>query len=186
LKNKKKINYICEVNYPTSSAYSIHVLKMCDALAQKHIVNLYVPFSESSVNKLKENYLLKNNINIIKIFNKKKKLNFLNRIFFSLKIIKDIKKNNDQKFFCLSRSVIFSIISSVLKIKTIIEVHHELSGLTNKIYTILRKLGYLNNLKYIFTHKNLVKIFKVKNRNYLCLDDAVNIKDFVNYKTKKI
>ena len=41
---KRLINYVCEVNYPNTSAYGIHVLKMCDALKSKNSnVNLISP-----------------------------------------------------------------------------------------------------------------------------------------------
>ena len=30
----KKINYIAELNLPSTSAYSIHVMKMCDAFTK--------------------------------------------------------------------------------------------------------------------------------------------------------
>ena len=159
---------------------------MCDALARNNIVNLYVPFCSESKKKLKGNYLLKNKINVKKIFDRRKKLNFFSRISYSLKIINNIKRNNNQNSFCLSRSIIFGILASILNIKTILEIHHELSGLTNHTYYFLKKLGYLKNLKYIFIHKNLVKKFNVKKDEYLCLDDAIDLSDFKNYKTKKL
>ena len=77
MKNKIIVNYICEVNYPNSSAYGIHVLKMCDALTNKNtIVNLFAPNISVSKKKLKNIYQIRNNINFVNIFNKKKNLNF--------------------------------------------------------------------------------------------------------------
>mgnify|MGYP001499775255 FL=1 len=75
--NKKIIiNYICEVNYPTTSAYGLHVLKMCDAFAKENKVNLILPFSSAKKNKLDKDYLIKNHINYSNIFKKKISFNF--------------------------------------------------------------------------------------------------------------
>ena len=53
------------------------------------------------------------------------------------------------------------------------------------IYFILRTVGLLRNLNYIFIHKNLIKIFNVRKGSYICLDDAVKIEDF-DIKRKKL
>ena len=71
---KKNIYYVCEVNLPNSSAYAIHVLKMCDALVCKNFdVNLIIPSSSLSTTAIKKNYILKNKINFLKIFQQRKK-----------------------------------------------------------------------------------------------------------------
>ena len=158
MKNKFLINYICEVNYPNSSAYGIHVLKMCDAFAEQKIrVNLFVPNLSIKIKKLKNDYKIKNSINFFKIFKKKNNLNILTRIYFSLIILNNqfINKKNYRNFF-ISRSVIFVLIGSLLKKNIIIELHHNLSGVTKYLFTIFKYLGILNNLKYIFIHKNIL------------------------------
>ena len=43
----------------------------------------------------------------------------------------------------------------------------------------------MNNLRYIFIHKNLVKIFNPKRNFFICLDDAVDTRDFNFKKPKK-
>ena len=72
-----------------------------------------------------------------------------------------------------------------LEKKTILEIHHNLTGLTKILFYVLKFLGLINNLKYIFIHKNLLEIFKVRKNDYICLDDAVNINDFKNFKKSK-
>ncbi len=178
MKKKIIINYVCEVNYPNTSAYGIHVLKMCDAFAKNNKVNLFVPSSSCSFGKLKKDYKIKNKFKLIKIFNNKKKANFLNRLFFSLKILINIKKKLTTKSLFISRSVIFAILFNFYSKNIILELHHQLSGLTKILFNSLKSLSLLNNIKYIFIHKNLTQIFKPKNKYYLCLDDAVDIKDF--------
>ena len=111
------INYICEVNYPNSSAYSIHVLKMCDAFAEKNYkVNLFVPFSNKSFKKLTNDYNIKSKFSFIKIFRRKREINFFNRLLFSLEIIKKIDNININSLL-ISRSVIFAILASLYQKK---------------------------------------------------------------------
>jgi len=88
MNNNKILNYICEVNYPSTSAYSIHVAKICDAFAhKKYKVNLFTPFNSLKINQFKKKYNLKNNINIISIFKNQQNLNFIYRVIFLFKII---------------------------------------------------------------------------------------------------
>ncbi len=182
---KTAINYVCEVNYPNSSAYGIHVLKMCDALKNKHtVINLFAPSITLSDYNLKKKYKINNTINFISVFKKIISLNFFTRAIFSLKILmkNNLNYKEFEKHFYLSRSVVFALFGCILNKKVILEIHHELSGITKIIFFLIKKLGFLKNLKYIFIHKNLNKIFKIPKGSYICLDDAVNIKDFKNIK----
>ena len=113
-------------------------------------------------------------------------MNIYERVIFSFKILNEnknaINKNNEKKFY-LSRSIIFAIIACLLNKKIILELHHELSGLTKFIFFQLKKIGLLNNLNFIFIHKNLIKIFKPLKNSYICLDDAVDVNDFKKVKS---
>ena len=188
LKKKILINYVCEVNYPNTSAYGIHVFKMCDALISKNTkVNLIAPHKSINIKVLKKNYKIKNKINFFSIFKKKIKINFLIRILFSLKILNNKYINEDRNCFFISRSVLFAIIASLFNKKIILELHHELSGMTKFLYYLLKNINLLKNLRYIFIHKNLIKIFNPPKDKYLCLDDAVDVSDFkLNKSIKKI
>ena len=64
-------------------------------------------------------------------------------------------------------------------------MHHELSGFTKYFYYFLNKIGLIQNLRYIFIHKNLIKIFNPLKNRYLCLDDAVDAHDFIFRKPVK-
>ena len=178
MKNKN-IYYICELNLPNSSAYAVHVLKICDALASKNFnVNLIIPSLSISATIIKKNYILKNKINFLKIFKKKMQINFLIRLLFSIKILnmKNIADCKDCIF--ISRSILFSIIASFFKKNIILELHHELSGMTKLLYYLLKNIGLLKDLRYIFIHKNLIKVFTPQKNSYICLDDAVDPQDF--------
>ncbi len=160
---------------------------MCDAFAKENSVNLFVPSSSSSINRLKKDYNLKNKFKLIEIFQKNTKLNFFKRLLYSFKIINHKKKEFNKKNLIISRSVIFAILCNFYSNNIILELHHKLSGLTKFFYFVINSLGLLKNLKYIFIHKNLIDYFNVKKENYICLDDAVDIKDFkIKKKSKKL
>ena len=186
MKKKFFINYVCEVNYPNTSAYGIHVLKMCDALSSKNYkVNLITPNLSISNKILSKNFRLKNKIFFLSIFRKPITLTFITRILFTLKVL--INKPKNSNHFFLSRSPLFAIIASLSNKKVILELHHKLSGMTKFVYYCMRNIGLLKNLRYIFIHKNLIKIFNPSKNKWLCLDDAVDINDFKLKKiTKKI
>ena len=83
--NKKKIYYVAELNLPNNSAYSIHVMKMCEAFSElKYDVNL---FTINYINKsqIMNFYNINHNFKILGVFKKITLLNFFYRILFSLK-----------------------------------------------------------------------------------------------------
>jgi len=178
LNKKYFINYICEVNFPNTSAYGLHVLKMCNAFSyRKYKINLFIPSLSINQNFLKKNYNIKNKINFLPIFKNKRKINFLTRIIFVFRILINKTYNNKKAIF-LTRSPLFGIIGSFFNIKIILELHHELSGMTKFFYYGLKNINLLQNLRYIFLHKNLIKVFKPRKGRYICLDDSVDPNDF--------
>ena len=77
-----KIAYIAETSLTNKSAYTVHVLKMCDALSKKNHVSLLIPFSKNlNFKKLRKKFMLnsKNKFFIHSILNSKIN-NFINRI----------------------------------------------------------------------------------------------------------
>ena len=72
----KKINYIAEINLPSNSGYTHHVLKICDAFSNFKETKLFVLSKSVKFSSLKSNYLLKKNLKF-KNFLQKKKLIFL-------------------------------------------------------------------------------------------------------------
>ena len=178
MRKKKKIYYVAELNLPSRSAYSIHVMKMCEAFSKlNYDTNLFV-INKKNTNKINKIYNINYNFKIISVFDNFVLLNFILRILFSIKIL--LKKSEKDALF-LSRSIIFSIIASVLKKKIILELHHEITGFSKIIYWIFKNLRLIENLKFIFLSKNLNSIYKIKRRSFLVLDDAVSISDF-NFK----
>lgn len=172
---KKKIYYIAEINLPSKSAYSIHVMKMCEAFSKlRYNVNLFV-ISKKNYSQINNFYNIKFKFNIISIFKNFTLLNFFLRILFSSKIL--LKKIDKDEIF-ISRSIIFSLLASILKKKIILELHHEFTGVSKILFFMLKKINLINNLKFIFINKNLIKLYDIQKKNYVILDDAVNLDDF--------
>lgn len=170
------INYFAELNLPSKNAYSIHVMKMCDAFSNNYNVNLYIFKKKKNINLFKlyncRNNFKINNLNLDKI-------SFFNRILFCIKIFflfKNKKKNSEENII-ISRSILSGLFMSYFNYNVFIEIHHELKGFTNLIFKIMKSTKYFKKNKFIFISKNLAKKFKLDN-SYIILDDAVNINDF--------
>lgn len=178
--NNQKISYIAEINLDSKSAYKHQVLKMCDAFSELGLeVNLYViSKSKISFNQIRKNHLLKNSFKIKAIFKKNKNLNFLSRLIFFIKINKEIDNS-----LIYSRSVLCSLLFSLLDKNNFLEIHQENSGLTGFLYSFFKK-KILKKINFIFISKNLKKIFSLHNKKTLIAEDGVDIRDFNNYKNK--
>ena len=177
---KKNVFYIADFSLPNKSAYSLHVLKICDAFNEinTYKINLLIPFIKKnySSKKIKNDFLLKKKPKI-KHFNKKKKtLNFFSRIAFSFKILLYIKKNDPR--IVISRSIIPSILLALFNVKNTLEIHSELSGFTKIFFSII-KINFIGkNLKFIFINEYLRKKFNIKKEKSIILYDAVDYRDF--------
>ena len=182
MKKNTPIYYVAELNLPSKSAYSIHVMKMCEAFSKLGFkINLFV-ISNKNTNLIYKSYNLKEKFYINSIFNTFIKLNFIYRIIFSLKIL---LKNFEKNSIFISRSIIFALIASAIKKKVILELHHEITGFSKLFYNFLNSLNLINNLNYILLSKKLNKIYKISKKKKIILDDAVNILDFKLKKTSK-
>ena len=53
--------------------------------------------------------------------------------------------NFDKISFFISRSVLFALVASIFNKKIILELHHELSGMTKFVYYLLKKSNLLIN-----------------------------------------
>jgi hypothetical protein len=182
LKHQKKIYYISELNLISKSAYSIHVLKMCGAISKLGYQLELITTSNESSSKIFDFYNIRNKFRVNSVFKKKLSLNFFLRILMSIKIL---YRTHNEDCLYITRSIIFGLVSSALKKKTILELHHEITGCSKFLYNLLKTLRKLNNLNYIFLHKNLSKVYNIRKENVIVLDDAVNINDFRNHVNKK-
>ncbi len=175
-----KITYIAETSLTNKSAYTHHVLKMCDAFCRKNDVQLIIPYANNNLNlkKIKKNFLLtaKKNILIKSILNFKVS-NFLYRILFGYKVAIYLKNNNSK--IIISRSLMSSFFLCCFKINHFLEIHSEFTGLTK---FLMINFNYINSkyiLKTILISRTLRKKFSIINKKkILILHDAVDIKNF--------
>lgn len=183
-----KITYIAETSLSNRSAYTHHVLKMCDSLCKKGDVTLIIPFASVNLNfnKIKKDFLLKTKKDIlIKSILSTKIKNFLFRLIFGFKSAFYLKNNRSD--LVISRSLISSFFLCVFKINHFLEIHTELKGITK---FLLINLNYINSkyiLKTILISKSLSNRFpKINKKKHLVLHDAVDINDFKLKKRTKL
>ena len=182
VKNKKEIYYFAEIYLPSTSAYSIHVMKMCDALAKTALgVNLVV-FGKNDKIDIFKYYNCKSKFNIIDTNIKKN--NFFGRICFAFKVI--LKFKNNKKNFILTRSILAGLLFSFISKKVILEVHHNLRGFTKIFAHIIKNTRQFKSIKFIFISKFLSKDSLYKDIEFIVLDDGVELNDFLNFSKKKI
>ena len=178
-----RISYIAETSLDNRSAYTHHVIKMCDAFALKNCkTTLIIPFTSKNISykKIKKNFLLtsKNKFLIKKILSFKVS-NFLTRILFGFKVANLLSKNTPE--IIITRSFISSIFFSFFKINHFLEIHSEFKGLTRFLMINLNFLNSKYILKIILISNALNKrIFKLNKKKFLVLHDAVDIKNFNN------
>ena len=178
-----KIYYISELNIPNKSAYSIHVMKMCEAFTKLGFETNLFTIKSKNLSKIHKEYNIDYKFKIISVFNNFKKLNFLLRIIFSNKVL---SKNLNQRSLFISRSIIFALVASILKKNIILELHHEITGISKLFYFLLKYLRLIKNLKFIFLHNELKKLYNISSKNSIVLDDASNIENFNQNVTKKL
>ncbi len=184
MQKRKKIYYIAELNLPNKSAYSIHVMKMCEAFSKLNFdINLFV-INSKNIDQINKKYNINYKFKIFSIFDNSILLNFVLRIIFSLRIL--FKKKFEKESLFLSRSIIFSLLACLFKKKIILELHHEITGFSKIMFLIFKNLNLIKDLKYIFLSKNLTQIYKIKKKNYIVLDDAVDLRNFKNKTSKKL
>ena len=177
--NKKNIFYIADFSLPNMSAYTLHVLKMCDAFSEKQFyVNLLLPFVEKDYDfsKTKKEYLLKSFFKIKNFFRKKHNRNFLFFLIYSFKILKFLR--GQKPSLIISRSVLPALFLSLFQHKIILELHTELRGITGLFFFVLKRLKFFDNIKFILIHRNLNKKLSLDNSSFIVLDDCVDFRDF--------
>ena len=122
MNQKKNLIYITETSLPTKSANIINSLKFCDALSNYYNIKFLVPNNLLETKIIKQKYNLRNHINFESLINKNIK-NFKTRLLFSIKIIFKIFKEKKCDVI-LSRSIMSSLVMTLLNIRNTLELHH--------------------------------------------------------------
>jgi glycosyltransferase involved in cell wall biosynthesis len=178
-----KVSYIAELNSIPNSAYTIHVLKMCDNFKKLGCdVKLYLPYSlYRNTNKIKKKYLLKNYFLIENIL-KKKINNFFDRARFGYLCARQIRRNT----LIITRSFWASFFLILMKKKHYLEFHSNLVGITKLLFIYLNFIHSKYIIKKIFISKSLKKEFKINNKDSLVLHDGVDLDNFIKNKINRI
>ena len=176
-----KLFYISEIIFPSTSAYSIQVMKMCNAFSKKGFnVKLFVLDNKEN-NSIYSSYNCSSKFSI-KSFGIKKN-NFFNRLLYIFKIYKFLKNIKDEKiFFC--RSIIAGLFLNLFHKNIVIEIHHALKGFTFFLFIFFKNFGLINNISFVFISQNLEKLFNLKNKRII-LNDAVDIENYEKLKPIK-
>ena len=178
------IVYIAETSLTNKSAYTQHVIKMCDAFCQlEQDLILYLPrvHKNFNFNEIKEKYMLRSQKKFkVKSIINLKLTNIFFKIYFLLKVIINIKK--DRPDIILTRSFLSSVILSCFKVKHFLEIHSEFQSLTKFLMINLKFIESSYIEKKILISESLNKIFNFKKNEYLVLHDGVDIKNFEKFK----
>jgi hypothetical protein len=174
--------YIAELNLPNKSAYSIHVMKMCEAFSKLGYKTNLFTIKNTNLLKIFKIYNIKYRFNLISIFNKSSHLNFILRLLFTYKIL---VKNFEKKSIFISRSIVFALIASIFKKNVFLELHHQITGFSKILFIFLKFFNLIKNLKFIFLHKQLKQFYNIEKNKSIILDDAADIKNFRNKIKKK-
>ena len=179
-----KVVYIAETSLTNKSAYTQHVIKMCDAFCQlDNDLILYLPKINKNFNfeLIKDEYMLcaQKQFKVKSLINFKL-TNILFKIFFLIKVIINVKK--DKPDIILTRSFLSSVVLSFFKIKHFLEIHSEFQFLIKFLMINLKfiKSNYIK--KKILISESLNKIFNFDKNDYIVLHDGVDMKNFGNFK----
>ncbi len=186
MNSNKKIFYISDFSLPNMSAYTIHVLKMCDAFSESNYdLCLLLPHIKKGYKfkKIKKDYLLKSSFKILGFFKSKIKRNLPALLLFSLKLF-NFLQNYEKPHLIISRSIIPALFLSIFGQRLFLEIHTEIKGMTKFLFLILSYFNFFDRIKFILINKNLNKKFKLRNKDFIVLDDCVDYRDFKHHKKK--
>ena len=189
----KSINYITYQSFPARTANSLQTISNIKYLVKKGVkINLYFPLrekeSDADIEKLQNYYQITESFNTFGIQHAYPhgKIKFLPKLWFhishllwSRKIVKKYFKNDkDNYFFTRSDWVAYFLAKQGSKI--VFECHQ-----TSKVRNfVIKKIGMLENVKFIFLNKNLQNNYKDVKQSKV-LHNAADSELFNTSKKKK-
>ena len=176
------ISYIVDATLPNNSAYSIHIMKMCEAFAVHGLkIKLYINSDSYSKDKLFKSYGIKNKFEIESI-GKTKLLGVFNRVAFSTKSI--IKS---RKSLIYTRDPIILTIALLLNKKAIYEAHGFIEFFSRRLEKVFSKFQILHKkkiLKVVCISEALkqayVSRYAINQKKIIVLHDGVNLENFTS------
>ena len=184
-----KVLYIAETSLTNKSAYSHHVIKMCDAFGQKNCnLILVVPHEKNNLTfkKIKNNFLLNSKKPfLIKSILNSKIDNFFTRFKFAIKT--SIFAKSQKPNLIVTRSLLSSFCLSILKTPHFLEIHNEIKSFSKFLFLDLNYINSKYIKKVILISNSLKKKFDISKNKILILHDGVDNKNFKKFnKIKKI
>lgn len=178
------ISYIVDATFPNNSAYSIHIMKMCEAFSLNGAnVTLYINKTSENKNKLFQYYGIKNKFDI-EYIHKPSVFGFFNRMIYSIKSIIKSKHN-----VIYTRDPIVLILSLLLGKKSIFEAHGFIEFFSRKLDSLFTKFGIFNNSKILKVicisdalKKAYIQRYIINQNKVIVLHDGVNLDNFTEKK----
>ncbi len=162
-----RICYLFNSSLPSHNASSLQVIKTCEGLVQlKHKVFIITPNTGFNLN-IKNFYDLKFKPIRIKLNFFKKLPKGVNYYIFSLlSVIKGISLKTD---LFITRNLFTLVILNILRKKTIIEIHHDLSNEGRIVRFLYKNFNILNskNILRVVAITNSVKKFLIQEHNVI-------------------
>lgn len=176
-----KLIYVANSTIPSTSANSVHAMKMCEGFKKNEIdVELVLP-NNNSLNNEFEYYGITNIFTIQRLKSiSSNPIGYKNYLFSLLVIIKYILFKKD--IVIMSKNFFVCFLGIILKQKVIFEVHGRLSGITLKLFKFFNAFNSKYIVKYIVISSPLKKIyineFGVEEEKILVLPDGVTYENF--------
>lgn len=178
--------YIAETSLTNKSAYSQHVIKMCDAFSQNGFdLTLIVPNEKKNLSfyKLKKKFLLrgKKTFLIRSVLNTRIH-NFYTRLKFAIRASNLARYKKPD--LIITRSLLTSFCLSILKIHHFLEIHNEVKSFSKFLFLGLNYINSKYIIKIILISNALKKRFNLNKKKVMILHDGSDPKNF--RKSKKI
>ena len=187
-----KVTYIANSSIPSTSANSVHVMKICEAFKKQNIdIKLVVPDKgeKELLNGMDvyEFYGIKEKFPI-KTYKILKKMRGINLYLFYLNIV--LKEKADVIY---TREIMVSFFCILLKRPHILELHGKIKYVSNILNNLFNKFNLFNSkymLKLVVISKALKKIYideyKINENKISVLHDGVTIDNFKNLQPKEL
>jgi glycosyltransferase involved in cell wall biosynthesis len=187
--SQMNVIYIAETSLTNKSAYSHHVIKMCDAFSQNDFnLTLILPREKKNLNynQLKKKFLLTSKKKfMIKSLLGTKTYNFYTRLKFAIRASKFTRYQKPD--LIITRSLLSSFCLSILKVYHFLEIHNEIKSISKFLFINLNFINSKYIQRVIFISSALKKRFSLDYKKVLILHDGVDIKNFkIQKKIKKI
>jgi glycosyltransferase involved in cell wall biosynthesis len=181
-----KIVYIANSTIPSTSANSVHVMKICEAFSNNGIdIKLIIPNIRDK--RIKENefdfYGIKNKFNLMrnKLINKTTS-GIWNPFFAFTSVFVTLMDNQNIIF---TRSPFVSLFCIMFRKKHLLELHGRLLSFSFKLFKLFKLFNSKKLLKVVVISQPLKKIymneFEVKAEKILVLPDGVTYENFEHF-----